>query len=220
VHPNKFKKFIPGILFPSPLNLHTSKKLPCLPPPPLPRRLYRIACAHRPPHHHRPPCHHHPPPGPERPWLPTAVDILETGYYIRFEPRQGEGHASAHCHVLCGSGPCLPVEAGSGAIMCPTALDPTSCSGGLRCSHVSHGSRPRLPDREGSSAATCHMTPDPASRLERAPVLPRVIQLRTPPPCSEGFGATICPIVSDPASLLRRALVLLRVPRPSESHEP
>jgi hypothetical protein len=95
-----------------------------------------------------------------------------------------------------------PAQEGSGVATCHTVPDP------------------RLPDREGSSAATCHMTPDPASRLERAPVLPRVIQLRTPPPCSEGFGATICPIVSDPASLLRRALVLLRVPRPSESHEP
>jgi hypothetical protein len=60
------------------------------------------------------------------------------------------------CHMSRGSGSCLPAQVGSGAAMCPMALDPTSllgrapvlpcvpryhtlppCLGGLQCYHVS-----------------------------------------------------------------------------------
>jgi hypothetical protein len=87
-------------------------------------------------------------------------------------------------------GPCLPIEAGSGAATCPTAPDlasllgrapvlsrvtrlqtPPPYSEGLRCCYVSHSSGPRLPTREGSGAAMCPTTLDPTSLLGRASTL-------------------------------------------------
>jgi hypothetical protein len=55
-----------------------------------------------------------------------------------------------------------------------------------RC-YASRSSGPCLHAREGSGAATRPATPDPASSLGRAPVLPRVLWLRTLPPCSGGL---------------------------------
>jgi hypothetical protein len=97
-------------------------------------------------------------------------------------------------------------------VICPMALDPPLCSGGLRCCYVSHSFGFRLPTREGSGAAMCPMALDPAFLLGRVSVLLRVTQFQTPPPCSgglrcchvshgsrprlsawEGFGAVTCP---------------------------
>jgi hypothetical protein len=47
--------------------------------------------------------------------------------------------------------------------------------------HMSGNSEPHLPIKEGSGADTCPVASDPASLLKRAPVLPRVRQLRAPP---------------------------------------
>jgi hypothetical protein len=88
--------------------------------------------------------------------------------HTSFKMRQREECASVHCHMPCGSGPCLPTKAGSNATTCPSAPDPASllrrapalprvpqlwtpppCSGGLRCCYVSLGSGPCLPAREG-----------------------------------------------------------------------
>jgi hypothetical protein len=135
--------------------------------------------------------------------------------HTRFKPRQGDGHASVHCHVPYDSGPCLPAEAGSSTATCPMALDPASllerasvlphvtrlrippsCLGGLRCCHVSHGSRPCLPALEGSGAAMCPTAPNLASLFGRALVLSRAPQLWTPPPCSRGLRR--CHMYRDP----------------------
>jgi hypothetical protein len=40
------------------------------------------------------------------------------------------------CHMFCSSRPLLPVKEGSGAAVCPTASDPASLLGGLRCCHA------------------------------------------------------------------------------------
>jgi hypothetical protein len=74
-------------------------------------------------------------------------------------------------------GPCLPVEAGSGAATCPTAPDsasllgrapvllrvtqlrtPSPNSGGLWCCHVPHDTGPYLSAREGFDAVMCPVT--------------------------------------------------------------
>jgi hypothetical protein len=97
--------------------------------------------------------------------------------------------------------------------------------------HVPCSSKLCLPTKASSGAATCPTAPDPASLLERAPVLSRVAQLRTPPPyqgsfwcchmphdsgsrlaAREGSGATTAP---DHASLLGGGVRHYHV-----SHEP
>jgi hypothetical protein len=84
-----------------------------------------------------------------------------TTYPIASDPVSLQGRVPM-CHMLCSSGPCLPIREGSGvprvlqllilplyrgglrSVMCPTIPDPTSLSGGLRCCHrmpcVSYGS--------------------------------------------------------------------------------
>jgi hypothetical protein len=89
--------------------------------------------------------------------------------------------------------------------------------------HVSYISRPCLPASVGSGVAMCLTTPDPTSLLERAPVLPCVLQLwvslldrgglrRCHVPCGswpcllsgEGSGTTMCPMAPDIASPMER----------------
>jgi hypothetical protein len=85
------------------------------------------------------------------------------------------------CHVSHGLGSCLPAREGSGAVTCPTALDPTSLLkrasvlpcvpwlwilppylGGFQCCHVSRGSGSCLHAQEGFGAVTYPMVPAPA----------------------------------------------------------
>jgi hypothetical protein len=61
--------------------------------------------------------------------------------------------------------PVAPIREGSGATMCPVALDPPPCTGGLQCRHTSCGSRPRLPAQEGSRATMHPTASDPPPRL-------------------------------------------------------
>jgi hypothetical protein len=108
---------------------------------------------------------------------PLSVYCRSSTPHISFNPRQGEGRASVHYHVPCGSEPYLPANAGLGAATCHTALDPASlfgralmlpcvtwlrtplsCSGGLQCCHVPHDSGHCLPAREGSGTVTCLTT--------------------------------------------------------------
>jgi hypothetical protein len=78
---------------------------------------------------------------------------------------QAVEHATTSRHVSLSSRPRLPIEVGSGAATRPLAPDPASKWRG-----------PRRP-----------MAPDPVSMLRRAPVLSRVLWLRTPPPCRRGL---------------------------------
>jgi hypothetical protein len=96
------------------------------------------------------------------------------------------GRASTHCHEPCNSRPCpllgwarhyhmssgpkprLPTKVGPDAATCPMAPDLV------------------LPAKVGSGAAMCPMTSDLASWLRWAPVLPRVLWLRTVPPSQGG----------------------------------
>jgi hypothetical protein len=99
--------------------------------------------------------------------------------------------------------------------------------GGLRRCHVSYGSGRRLSVEVGSDAVTCLM-----AWLRWAPVLPRVIWLRTSSPdwgglrrchvsydsetrlpAEVGSGAATCPVAPDLTSRLGRAPALPRVPR-------
>jgi hypothetical protein len=75
-----------------------------------------------------------------------------------------------HCHVFLSSGHRLPIEVGSGAVMCLMAPGSASPRGVLRRCHIFLSSGPRLPTEVSSGAATW-----PRSRLSerRAPVLPR-----------------------------------------------
>jgi hypothetical protein len=165
---------------------------------------------------------------PPQPWAASGWQAgpVDVGYrypagrvplYTSFKPKHREGRASAHCHVPCGSGPCLPTEACSDAFTCLTALNPASLLGRalvlprvtrlqtpppwlevLLCYHMPQGSGSHLPARDVSGAITCHMAPDPASLFERASVLPRAPWLRTLPPCLggglRGSGAVTCPM--------------------------
>jgi hypothetical protein len=89
------------------------------------------------------------------------------------------------------------------------------------CCHMSYGSRPRLPAEVGSGTATCPMAPDHASWLRWAPMLQRVLWLRTSPlgcgglrRCHEFYGsrppllaevgsdAVTCPMTPEPGGLL------------------
>jgi hypothetical protein len=113
----------------------------------------------------------------------ATVGTLHTEYppHTSFKQRQGEERA---CHVPFGSGPCLPVEAGSRSATCPTGPNLASLLGrALLLPHVTQF-QTLLPAREGSSATTCHTALDPASLLRRAPLLSRVTRLWTPPLCS------------------------------------
>jgi hypothetical protein len=103
------------------------------------------------------------------------------------------------CHMSYGSGPRLPIEVGSGATTCPTALDHASPLGGLwvpirtsfksrqvaeRASthcHVPYYSRSSFPAEVGSGAATCPTTPDLTTLPRWALVLPCVLWLQTSP---------------------------------------
>jgi hypothetical protein len=155
--------------------------------------------------------------------------------HTSFRPRQGEGCASAHCHVPMAPDPASLLRRAPAQPCAPRLRTPPPCSGGLRYYHVSHSSGPCLPDREGSGAATCRTAPDPASLLGRAPMLPRAPQLRTPHPCSrglqschvshgsgpclsarEGSVAATWSTVLGPTALLRGAPTLSCVPRCSE----
>jgi hypothetical protein len=168
---------------------------------------------------------------PPQPWAASGWQAgpVDVGYrypagrvplYTSFKPKHREGRASAHCHVPCGSGPCLPTEACSDAFTCLTALNPASLLGralvlpcvtrlrtpppwleGLLCYHMPQGSGSHLPARDGSGAVTCHMAPDLTSLFERASVLPHAPWLRTLPPCLGGGGASglwCCHMSHDP----------------------
>jgi hypothetical protein len=83
--------------------------------------------------------------------LGTAVSILQTGYpYIQASSQDKEW--GMHHHMPCSTGPCLPVEVGSGAVMCPVALDLASLIGRAPVCHVSYSSGSCLPTGEGSRA--------------------------------------------------------------------
>jgi hypothetical protein len=88
-----------------------------------------------------------------------------------------------HHHMPCSTGPCLPVEVGSGAVMCPVALDLASLIGRAPVCHVSYSSGSCLPTGEGSRA-------------------PCVLQLQILPPYGGGLWSTTCPTAPDSASLL------------------
>jgi hypothetical protein len=88
--------------------------------------------------------------------------------HTRFKSRQVVGRTSTHCHMPYGSGPRLPAEVDSGAGTCPMAPDLTSAE-------------------MGSDAATCPMAPDLNSRQRWAPMLSRVLWLRTLPPDRGGL---------------------------------
>jgi hypothetical protein len=66
---------------------------------------------------------------------PTAPDLTSLQMRVPVLPRVLQPRTSPtnrgglrRCHVTYGSGPCLPAELGSGAAMCPMALDLTSLS--------------------------------------------------------------------------------------------
>jgi hypothetical protein len=159
--------------------------------------------------------------------------------HTSFRPRQGEGCASAHCHVPTTPDPASLLRWAPAQPCAPRLRTSPPCSGGLRYCHMSHSSGPRLPDQEGSGAATCRTAPDSASLLRRASMLPRAPQLWTPPLCSgglrschvshgsgprlsarEGSGAATWSTAPDPTSLLRGAPTLSRVPRHSKGRMP
>jgi hypothetical protein len=102
--------------------------------------------------------------------------------HTSFKMRQREECASVHCHMHCGSGPCLPTKAGSSATTCPSAPDPASLLGRAPALSRVPQLRTHLPAQEGSGAAMCPLALDPASLLGRAKALPRVLQLQTLPP--------------------------------------
>jgi hypothetical protein len=88
----------------------------------------------------------------------TCIHALPRTLRLRTSPPYQGG--LRRCHMSSGSGPHLPTEVGSGAVMCPMALDLTSrlrwvppspralwlwipplYRGGFWCCHVSHGSQ-------------------------------------------------------------------------------
>jgi hypothetical protein len=54
----------------------------------------------------------------------------------------------------------LPMQEGSGIVMCPVALAPLPRRGGLWCHHKTCGSRPTSRCGKGSGIAMCHMALD------------------------------------------------------------
>jgi hypothetical protein len=83
--------------------------------------------------------------------------------------RQAAEHATTSCHVFISSGLHLPAEVGSGATMCPMALDP------------------HLLIEQGSGAAMYPTAPNPATPQGRALALPHILWLQTPPPYRGGL---------------------------------
>jgi hypothetical protein len=155
-------------------------------------------------------------PLPRWPWGHCQYPTDWVPPHISFLPRQGAGHVSVHCHVSCGSEPCLHVEEGSSTAMHPTTPDLASLprwalalpramwlrtlppyQNELRHCQVPCSIGHCLPAEAGFGAATCpHGT---------GPHLP----------VGEGSSAATCLVVLSHTSLPRRALTLPRVPWPS-----
>jgi hypothetical protein len=93
---------------------------------------------------------------------------------LRRDVPRGSGPPPRHpgrawrCHTSLSTRPRLTAKEGSGTNMCPSALDCTHLSDGLRCLHVSHGYHRPWTVEEGLAATTCpRVTEVPARRVGR-----------------------------------------------------